>query len=313
MKPNIEVNVEKLDFLEHPFADFTHPGATVADITAEHLRCQPDFTVGGIFSMQHYCAALVIKAIELPQAYWRHMIERQRGKLENPFRWLQQYGLLIQLNKPLFAALGRSTEALFAFQCIAEAQQAIWDECTDGLVRDLYELHQDRFNIQWLRDQANQFQTLPEKIAFLLEAKTIFLQCKPPYPLSVPVPFDVQIDLEIERLRQLEVLLAKCDMTPLDRTDEVASGDDANKLEINLSVADLAYFFRALFDIGLLPPKKKTVICKFIAQHFRTKGSVAISWRSMKNLFDSPVPKAMDSCHELFTKLVQKAHNDRGK
>jgi hypothetical protein len=87
----------------------------------------------------------------------------------------------------------------------------------------------------------------------------------------------------------------------------------ATKIKINFTVAELAYFFRAMYDLDLIPHQYKTEVCKFIAANFQTKQSGDISWCSVKNHFDAPLPKAVDFCYEKFIHLMQKAKKDREK
>lgn len=85
------------------------------------------------------------------------------------------------------------------------------------------------------------------------------------------------------------------------------------KLKTTLSVAEIAYLFKALHSEGVFDSKHKTDIFKFIAENFSSKQQEDISVNSIKNHFDNPEFNAVDSWHEKFIHLVQQAKKDKEK
>lgn len=299
----------QVDFPEHPFADFTQTQTTDIEITAEGLDCRPDFMVDGQVSMKNYCLALLQKTTNLPRHRWDAFIAWQCDQVCKPFVWLQRFELLLMLNDALLSEKGYRAEVQVAFASIEYARRGIWQGVSEELEGSIAEFYSLRFNIHDVKEQLKHMPDFTHKLAYLLEAKTSYLQNKPSFTASNIVPFDVQIDLEIEKLRQLEMLVSTIAPQPLQMNEEAV----LPKIKINLSVAELAYFFRAMYDLDLIPRQYKTEVCKFLAAHFQTKQSEDISWRSVKNHFDAPTSKAMETCFEKFAHLMQKAKKDRGK
>jgi len=299
----------QVDFPEHPFADYTQTQPKDIEITAEGLGCQPDFTAEGQISMKNYCLALLQKTTKLPGHRWDSFLAWQCDQVQKPFVWLQRFELLLMLNEALLAKAGYRTASQIAFAAIERARRSIWQGVTEEIEGSIAELYTLRFNIHEVKEQLKHLPDFTDKLSYLLEAKTSYLQNKPSFTASNIVPFDVQIDLEIEKLRQLEMLVSTIAPQPLQMSEEAV----LPKIKINLSVAELAYFFRAMYDLGIIPQQFKTEVCKFIAVSFQTKQSEDISWRSVKNHFDAPTSKAMETCFEKFAHLMQKAKKDRGK
>lgn len=86
-----------------------------------------------------------------------------------------------------------------------------------------------------------------------------------------------------------------------------------NKIKVELTVPQLSYLFRSLFEEKLLDVKNKTELFKTLAAVFQTKGKDDLSPNSIKNKFDSPEEAAAIFWHERFIHLTQIAHTDKGK
>ncbi|WP_156832009.1 hypothetical protein [Kaistella palustris] len=85
------------------------------------------------------------------------------------------------------------------------------------------------------------------------------------------------------------------------------------KLKTNLSVKELAYLFRVLYDEEIIDSKHKTDIFNFIAENFSSKQKEDISANSIKNAFDTPDFNTVDFWQEKFTHFMQKARKDKEK
>ena|SRR5690554_715102 len=86
-----------------------------------------------------------------------------------------------------------------------------------------------------------------------------------------------------------------------------------NKLKTNLTVKEIAYLFRALYEEGIIEAKHKTDICNFIAESFSSKQKEDVSANSLRNAFESPDFNAVDFWHEKFIHLMQRAKKDKEK
>ncbi|MEI6766892.1 MAG: hypothetical protein WCM76_14780 [Bacteroidota bacterium] len=78
-----------------------------------------------------------------------------------------------------------------------------------------------------------------------------------------------------------------------------------NKIKVNLTVPELAFLFRVLYDNGLIEVKNKTDLFKSIAEVFQTKKTDTISSNSVKNNFDMPDFKAVDFWYDKLVHLRQ--------
>lgn len=85
------------------------------------------------------------------------------------------------------------------------------------------------------------------------------------------------------------------------------------KLKTNLTVVEIAYLFRVLYDKKIIDSKYKTHIYKFIAENFSSKEKDDISPKSLKNAFDTPDYNTIDFWQEKFTHFMQKAKKDKEK
>ena len=68
-----------------------------------------------------------------------------------------------------------------------------------------------------------------------------------------------------------------------------------------------------LYDLGIVSVRTKTHLFKSIAQSYSTKNQKDISWKSIKNNFDSPDPKAIDFWVSQFQHLAVQAKKDKDK
>lgn len=86
-----------------------------------------------------------------------------------------------------------------------------------------------------------------------------------------------------------------------------------NKLKTNLTVKEIAYLFRALYEEGIIDAKHKTDIFNFIAESFSSKQKEDVSANSIKNAFDVPDFNAMDFWFEKFIRLRDRTKKDKEK
>lgn len=113
-------------------------------------------------------------------------------------------------------------------------------------------------------------------------------------------------DLMTEALEKLRMLLTAIEFLPeLHLVPE--EEDHIEKLWWQLTVPQLACFFRILFQRNLFGTTNKSEFCRCIADLFRSSGKDNLSWRNFKNHFDSPSPDAIEFCRQEFLSLSQLA------
>lgn len=83
------------------------------------------------------------------------------------------------------------------------------------------------------------------------------------------------------------------------------------KLNTNLTVAELAYLFRVLYEKGIIESKNKTDICRFVCENFSSKQKDTIQEKSLYNRFNNPEYNAIDHWQEIFYQLGEKARQDK--
>jgi len=77
------------------------------------------------------------------------------------------------------------------------------------------------------------------------------------------------------------------------------------KIKTNLSVPQLACLFRALLDNKIIDIPVKANLYRFISESFESKGTLEISTKKIKNLFEDPDLKEFEFWDEKFLKLKQ--------
>ena len=114
-------------------------------------------------------------------------------------------------------------------------------------------------------------------------------------------------DVMARGFEKLDMLLTAIEFLPELKVVPGEEEDHVEKLRWQLSVPQLACFFRMLFDSNLFGPMNKSEFCRSIADLFQSSGKDNLSWRSFKNHFDSPSPDAIRFCQEEFLNLSKMA------
>ncbi|WP_372772354.1 hypothetical protein [Mangrovibacterium sp.] len=85
------------------------------------------------------------------------------------------------------------------------------------------------------------------------------------------------------------------------------------KLNTSLSVAELAYLFKALHEYGIIESKTKTDIYRFVCENFSSKQKDTIQEKSFANKFINPEFNAIDRWQEIFYNLGAIAKKNKEK
>ncbi|MGQ8336273.1 hypothetical protein ACUNWD_06945 [Sunxiuqinia sp. A32] len=94
-----------------------------------------------------------------------------------------------------------------------------------------------------------------------------------------------------------------------EKIDFVHIKSESNKLNLNLSVADISLFFRLLDDEKIFNTKHKTEIYRFISQSFSTNKQESISEASVKNKFITPDNTSIGNIETLLIRMRQNLKN----
>jgi len=114
--------------------------------------------------------------------------------------------------------------------------------------------------------------------------------------------WDVMADL----LESLKILVTTVHLLP-EIHAEAIDAPDFEKIRMRLTVPQLACFFKLFVKGNLIDVVNKTELFKSIAEVFQTKGQDNLSWRNVKNHFDSCSPDAIEFCQQEFLSLSQLA------
>ena len=81
-----------------------------------------------------------------------------------------------------------------------------------------------------------------------------------------------------------------------------------SRLNIQMPVASLGYLIRLQSDSGLYKDYSKSEVIRFHVRHFRTpRTTEGMSYNSLKNAMDLPVPHAIEQIEKWLWGLYQKA------
>lgn len=148
-----------------------------------------------------YCTELLDKVRSIPQFELKEFIDQQCTQVQTPFTWLNKLEELLTENAELFEMpkmKGRFAKLYTLIEAKRNKLQC-WSTCnqtTSG----------QPFCFTTIQEKAKAIQNIEDKIAFLENAKTDFLQCDNPISNKHGKSFDEKIELEIERVQKLEAI-----------------------------------------------------------------------------------------------------------
>lgn len=95
------------------------------------------------------------------------------------------------------------------------------------------------------------------------------------------------------------------------RISPTLNGNPQNtKIETNLSVSQLAYLFRLMYETGYLKVRNQTDLLQFIADNFMTGNTHTISTRSLRSKYYNVDSATRDSVKELLVKVLEKLNQE---
>ncbi len=167
-------------FKEHPVADITREEPQEFDIKPEDK-----------FTLEHYCKALLLKIITLNKSKIKPFIRYQVEILSDPFVWLNKLEKLIDLNREQFITKDENCKLDKALMVIEVFRQEI----------ETGKFSNSKYNFKKVKQKIQCYKSPEEKLSYLLEVKTEYLQYKPPLIDPTEVAFDIQCDLEMTLLK----------------------------------------------------------------------------------------------------------------
>lgn len=85
------------------------------------------------------------------------------------------------------------------------------------------------------------------------------------------------------------------------------------KLQLEISVSELAYLIRVLLEIGVITNKSKTQVYAWCVERIQTKKADKISFNALKNKSNIPHNSAIVKVGKLMKQIHLKAFEDQFK
>ena len=178
-------------FQEHPVTNILLKEPHEFDIIA-YTNLAPDFTIQGTFNLEQYCRCLLHKLFSLNKSKIKPFLQFQCQYMNNPFVWLNKLEKLVDLNREHFTTKEQNIKIEKALVVIELLRQ----EIESGKV-----VPANRFNFNHIKQELKSYAAVEDKLLYLMEAKTEYMQNRPAYTNPGDVPFDEKCELEIVLLK----------------------------------------------------------------------------------------------------------------
>lgn len=283
-------------FKEHPIVNYITAEPEILDISAAGTSIPSDFiTDESGFSMLHYCMQLIRRLITLAPPEIIHFLDYQCSQIKDVLSWLNSLEKLLQVNTGIFIAnkeIGKLSGILIAIeQKKSSVIQLKYAHSFHPL--EPYVILHNPFNT--LKQELDNLGTFEDKITLLLNRKTEYLQNEPLFIHKNQKPLDALIDLEIEKLYQIE-RLKKQKQNNSNELQPAKSKRDPKKLHFNghLNIlVDAFYQMKNKESITGVPYINATVqeITDWIVANFLDKDGKEISPSTVRTILSPGRPE----------------------
>lgn len=230
MKKGYNMLTLKNPIITAPFKE--HP---VADITCEEPQ-EFDIKVEDKFTLDKYCHGLLSKIITLNKSKIKPFIRYQVETLSDPFIWLNKLEKLIDLNREQFISKDQNCKLDKALMVIEVFRQEI----------ESGKFSNSKFNFKKVKQKIQSYKSPEEKLSYLLELKTEYLQFKPLVVDPSEVAFDIQCDLEINLLKTQRKLTKKALTDTSAKNRIISKAEGLPRLQINSKLNSFVDIFYQL-------------------------------------------------------------------
>lgn len=200
-------------FQEHPVVNYLLAQPNEFDVIAFEGMLT-DFDCNGSFNLEQYCRCLLNKLFQLNKSKIKPFLQYQCNLIHNPFVWLNKLEKLVDLNREIFTTKEQKIKIDKTLMVIELLRQEIESGKT---------VQVSRFNFNYVKQQLKSYQVIEDKLLYLMEAKTEYLQNRPAFTNPGEVPFDEKCELEIALLKNQRRLSKK-------RTDDFVSQGNKSPL-----------------------------------------------------------------------------------
>lgn len=191
--------VNSSPFIEHPIVDVAQFEAHEYAVCIFDEKQPSNFLNGGKFNLEQYCKCLLHKLFTIPKSKIKPFIQYQCDKMQEPIVWLNKLEKLIDLNRELFTTKD---------QVIKFEKSLMIIEVMRDVIEQKKQAPDSKFNFVKLKSDIKQY-NFEEKVSYLMEAKTEYLQNKPKIIDVNETPFDEKINLELDLIKSQQKLNKK--------------------------------------------------------------------------------------------------------
>jgi len=267
-------NVIAAPFLEHPVVDASCFEAKEFDIVAPE-NAPANFIVKDKFDLNQYCNCLLTKIVSLNKSKIKPFIRYQCEQLVDPFVWLNKLEKLIDLNREHFTTKDQNIKIEKTLVVIELLRQEIESNKFTG----------SKYNFKAVKQKIQSYKTPEEKLSYLLEVKTEYLQYKPSVTNTNEVPFDLQCDLEINLLKSQRKLYKSIALSE----SRLKKPTLRSKFKINSNVNQFVDIFFQLMHEKQVNGKpfleaSPNELAELIAESFQDKEGKEISVSTVKTI-----------------------------
>jgi hypothetical protein len=289
-------------FVEHPFVDVAQFDAGVYDLTIFEEGQASNFLVKGQFNKEQYCKCLLQKLFTLNKSKIKPFINYQCSKLNDPIVWLNKLEKLIDLNRELFKTKDQIIKIEKALMIIEVMRDAIEQKQTTTT----------QFNFNELKNKIKEYSNYDDKLSFLMEARTEYLQNKPKIIDVNEMTFDEKIILEIQLIKSQQKLSKKRNTiysqavnSPKSPTENTKSPTEICRTSIGLFQFNcqtnvfVDLFFQLTKEITIEGKPLLNIgsndLAQFITNNFIDKNGNALSLNTVKTILNVSRPEKRPS------------------
>lgn len=272
-------------FVEHPIVDVAHYDAGEFDIAIFEEGQPSNFLNKSKFNLEQYCKCLLHKLFTIQKSKIKPFIQYQCDKMQEPIVWLNKLEKLIDLNRELFTTKD---------QVIKFEKSLMIIEVMRDAIEQKKQAPDSKFNFVKLKSDIKQY-NYEEKVSYLMEAKTEYLQNKPKIIDVNETPFDEKINLELDLIKsqqklnkkQLESNNSNESQSPLSTLKK--SPISKNKFKINTNLNQFVdVFFQLMYEkkVGGKPylEASPNELADMITTWFNDKEGKEISIETIKTI-----------------------------
>lgn len=294
--------VNSSPFVEHPIVDIAQYDAHEYAISIFDEKQQSNFLNAGKFNLEQYCKCLLHKLFTLPKSKVKPFLQYQCDNLLEPITWLNKLEKLIDLNRELFTTKDQKIKFEKALMII---------EVMRDVIEQKKQTPDSKFNFVKLKSDIKQY-NYEEKVSYLMEAKTEYLQNKPKIIDANEIPFDEKINLELDLIKSQQKLTKKQNTSNNQEVDSPKSPTKNTKSPTEICRTPVGLFqfncqTNVFVDIFFQLTKEISIdgkpllnagfneLAQFITDNFIDKNGNPLSLNTVKTILNTSRPEKRPS------------------